>query len=152
MLYWTEIVARYSTEKKSEIFGFAECEIIHFVNCEILLLRRNVKWNLPTFASANISHLRSKYFTAKLFHLPKGQISLKKAQRDCVRLFSWQGREDSNPRPTVLETGTLPTELHPCALDYYITFFSILQVFFWKKLHFLLFLFDFLLISIIFCL
>ena len=103
MLYCTEIVARYSTERKSEIFGFAECEIIHFVNCEILLLRRNVKWNLPTFASANISHLRSKYFTAKLFHLPKRQISLKKAQRDCVRLFSWQGREDSNPRPTVLE-------------------------------------------------
>ena len=28
---------------------------------------------------ANISHLRSKYFTAKLFHLPAGQISLKKA-------------------------------------------------------------------------
>ena len=55
----------------------------------------DVKWNLPTFASANISHLRSKYFTAKLFHLPKGQISLKKAQRDCVRLFFWQGREDS---------------------------------------------------------
>ena len=26
----------------------------------------------------------------------------------------WQGREDSNPRPTVLETGTLPTELYPC--------------------------------------
>ena len=64
----------------------------------------------------------------------------------------WQGREDSNPRPTVLETGTLPTELHPCALDYYLTFFSILQVFFWKKLHFLLFLFDFLLIYMIFCL
>ena len=27
----------------SEIFGDAECEIIHLVNCEILLLRRNVK-------------------------------------------------------------------------------------------------------------
>ena len=42
----------------------------------------------------------------------------------------WQGREDSNPRPTVLETGTLPTELHPCAPDYYITLFLFLQVFF----------------------
>ena len=62
----------------SEIFGVAECEIISSGNCEILLLRRNVKWNLPTFASANISHLRSKYFTAYLFHLPAGQISLKK--------------------------------------------------------------------------
>ena len=39
----------------------------------------DVKWNMPTFASANISHLRSKYFTVKLFHLPEGQISLKKA-------------------------------------------------------------------------
>ncbi len=29
------------------------------------------------------------------------------------RIF-WQGQEDSNPRPTVLETGTLPTELYPC--------------------------------------
>ena len=46
---------------------------------EILLRCRNVKWNLPTFASANISHLQSKYFTAKLFHLPEGQFSLKKA-------------------------------------------------------------------------
>ena len=51
----------------------------------------------------------------------------------------WQGREDSNPRPTVLETGTLPTELHPYALDYYNTFFSILQVFFWKKFYFIYF-------------
>ena len=25
----------------------------------------------------------------------------------------WQGQEDSNPRPTVLETGTLPAELYP---------------------------------------
>ena len=29
----------------SEIFGDDECEIIHFVNCEILLRCRNVKWN-----------------------------------------------------------------------------------------------------------
>ena len=28
---------------------------------------------------------------------------------------TWQGQEDSNPRPTVLETGTLPAELYPCA-------------------------------------
>ncbi len=29
-------------------------------------------------------------------------------------LLFWQGQEDSNPRPTVLETGTLPAELYPC--------------------------------------
>ena len=42
---------------------------------------------------------------------------------------SWQGQEDSNPRPTVLETGTLPAELYPCIrrirrASYYITFAS----------------------------
>ena len=44
---------------------------------------------------ANISHLRSKYFTAKLFHLPAGQISLKKAHIVLVDkrvLFSGRGR------------------------------------------------------------
>ena len=40
-----------------------------------------------TFALANISHLRSKYFTAKLFHLHQGQISLKKAQREALSFF-----------------------------------------------------------------
>jgi hypothetical protein len=29
----------------------------------------------------------------------------------------WQGRRDSNPQPTVLETATLPIELHPCGYD-----------------------------------
>lgn len=28
-------------------------------------------------------------------------------------LRKWQGRRDSNPRPSVLETDALPTELHP---------------------------------------
>src|SRR4030042_1523835 len=27
----------------------------------------------------------------------------------------WQGGQGSNPRPAVLETAALPTELHPCA-------------------------------------
>ena len=27
----------------------------------------------------------------------------------------WQGWQDSNPRPAVLETAALPAELHPCA-------------------------------------
>ena len=27
--------------------------------------------------------------------------------------IAWQGREDSNPGPAVLETAALPTELHP---------------------------------------
>ena len=59
---------------------YGECEIISLRKLwNIAPFGRNVKWNLPTLESANISHLRSKYFTAKLFHLPAGQISLKKA-------------------------------------------------------------------------
>ena len=30
----------------------------------------------------------------------------------------WQGRQDSNPRPAVLETAALPTELHPYATEF----------------------------------
>ena len=35
--------SKIRADRWSEIFGAAECEIIHSVNCEILLLRRNVK-------------------------------------------------------------------------------------------------------------
>ena len=28
-------------------------------------------------------------------------------------ILKWQGRRESNPQPTVLETATLPIELHP---------------------------------------
>ena len=43
--------------------------------------------------------------------------------------FVWQGQEDSNPRPTVLETGTLPAELYPYISIpvYYITLFWVFQ-------------------------
>jgi hypothetical protein len=30
-------------------------------------------------------------------------------------MFFWQGRQDLNPQPPVLETGALPVELLPCA-------------------------------------
>ena len=50
--------------------------------------------------------------------------------------FLFQGQEDSNPRPTVLETGTLPAELYPCVAPswepctHYSTTYVLLQVFF----------------------
>ena len=52
-----------------------------------------------------------------------------------VREGFWQGQEDSNPRPTVLETGTLPAELYPCVrfsrnANYYTTVFWKLQYLF----------------------
>ncbi len=57
---------------------------------------------------------RSRHHVRSTHHLPQANIIPKqKASRKTCFLF-WQGREDSNPRPTVLETGTLPTELHPC--------------------------------------
>ena len=62
MLYCTELVSRYSTEKKSEIFGFAECEIIPFVNCEISPFGR---------CEMKFAHIRvSEYFTfaEQIFH------------------------------------------------------------------------------------
>ena len=37
------------------------------------------------------------------------------------RLFVLQGWQDLNPRPTVLETAALPTELHPCLGGCYFT-------------------------------
>ena len=42
----------------------------------------------------------------------------------------WQGQKDLNPRPMVLETSTLPTELYPYALVYYSIYFYVLQAFF----------------------
>lgn len=39
--------------------------------------------------------------------------SSQKDARDRYLEAAWQGRRDSNPRPSVLETDALPTELHP---------------------------------------
>ena len=33
--------------------------------------------------------------------------------RTKVQVYLWQGQQGSNPRPTVLETAALPTELYP---------------------------------------
>ena len=68
----------------------AECEIISFENCEISPAAYGFGRCEMKFAhirEANISHLRSKYFTAKLFHLPEGQISLKKAKSYDLAFF-----------------------------------------------------------------
>jgi len=63
--------------------------VLLFLALSYLYMRYGrIEMNLPTFASANISHLRSKYFIAKRFHLPAGQISLKKAIRKSEWLFS----------------------------------------------------------------
>ena len=45
----------------------------------------------------------------------------------------WQGQKDLNPRPMVLETSTLPTELYPCATGYIIPYFFKKSKGFFKK-------------------
>ena len=41
--------------------------------------------------------------------------------RSALWLFFWQGQKDLNPRPTVLETAALPTELYPYNNVFYIS-------------------------------
>ncbi len=48
-------------------------------------------------------------FVEKSTHRPDRQM--------CA--FFWQGQKDLNPRPMVLETSTLPTELYPYEQRYY---------------------------------
>ena len=68
------------------------CEMIYFVNREIESLR--FQWN-----EIRLSHLRSKYFTAKLFHLAKPNFTRRKAYFAEKALanasaFFWCGRWD----------------------------------------------------------
>ena len=99
----------------SEIFGVAECEIIHLVNCEIShFVRCEIKFAF--------SHLRSKYFTAELFHMAepyftrRRRISLKKAHivlvDKCVLFSGW----DSWTRTSEMQESkscALPTWRYP---------------------------------------
>ncbi len=43
---------------------------------------------------------------------PCGAVPQAKA-RAHIGKMAWQGQQDSNPRPSVLETDALPTELYP---------------------------------------
>ena len=68
----------------------------------------------PLSHARSAHHLQSKHHARNAHHVPcKRNTSLKKAIRFCEWLFSWQGQKDLNPRPMVLETSTLPTELYP---------------------------------------
>ena len=83
--------------------------------CEIIFLRK--LWNISLRSMWNEirpSHLRSKYFTAKLFHLAKPnftrrrRISLKKAHLRCRCAFFWRHHPESNWGIKVLQTSALP--------------------------------------------
>ena len=70
-------------------------------------LRSQCEMKFAHICEANISHLQSKYFTAKLFHLPAGQISLKKALANASAFF-WWGMVDSDHRSQWQQIYSLP--------------------------------------------
>ena len=73
------------------------------MRCFPLCARRHTSFAKRTsLGEANIICRRQTSFKKRTFV----------GRQKCV--FCWQGQEDSNPRPTVLETGTLPAELYPC--------------------------------------
>ena len=104
--------------------------------------RKDTRWCMMPYACGDMMHLLRKYDVAPVGRndamfapmcrqahiireaniigeaniICRRQTSFKKrtfvGRQKCV--FCWQGQEDSNPRPTVLETGTLPAELYPC--------------------------------------
>ena len=88
----------------------AECEIIHFVNCEILRLRRNVKWNSPPhICEANIS--QRSYFTWRShISLAEGEFHWKKPFAYANGFFlgrgrrTWSQRDDAKPRKCAFAT------------------------------------------------
>ena len=69
------------------------------------------KWDNDALVSTkNLTNTSSKF----AIRTEKHRKTPKKRKTEAVWLRLWQGQEDSNPRPTVLETGTLPAELYPC--------------------------------------
>ena len=45
--------------------------------------------------------------------LSRGNARSRNKNSSNVNDFAWQGQQDLNPRPSVLETDALPTELNP---------------------------------------
>lgn len=56
----------------------------------------------------------------KIKDAPRGHDEATKIAADSLSAAIWQGKKASNPRPTVLETVALPTELFPYMSWYYI--------------------------------
>ena len=103
-------------KEKVKYSAIAECEIIHFVNCEISHAAFGSVRCEMKFAGIRVS----EYFTrrrrishfAEIFHLPEGQISLKKALARASAFF-WSGLRGSNPPPRPWQGRALPNELNP---------------------------------------
>ena len=85
----------------------------------------------PPFCGGKNANVAAAHFARRDLAWPT--IPAKQKGYASRTLFVWQGQKDLNPRPLVLETSTLPTELYPCTyvrslgLWYYITSFYKLQ-------------------------
>ena len=72
--------------------AYAECEIIYFVNCEILLLRRNVKWNKSLTRPQAYFTWRSHISRTKcISQIPKGIyfVEKRRLQDTIERRSTW---------------------------------------------------------------
>ena len=70
----------------------------------------------PTVDARNVlaSDLDGDFYAADLGEYPFRFVPPLMARKPQLSWgYAWQGRGDSNPRPSVLETDALPTELHP---------------------------------------
>ncbi len=65
------------------------------------------------------ANVATAHFVRRDFSLPT--FSAKQKGYAMRTLFVWQGQKDLNPRPLVLETSTLPTELYPCVVSFFTT-------------------------------
>src|ERR1044072_7065873 len=78
------------------------------VNAINAKVRRSLICSYLTVSGRESSHERA--FAAGGFYRPSASRA-----KDPRLQSGWQGQQGSNPRPTVLETVALPTELYPCA-------------------------------------
>ena len=66
--------------------------------------------SFPSVRTVVLRHVDKKNNTIS-FHT---DIRSSKIDEIKKKTYAWQGLRDSNPRPSVLETDALPTELNPC--------------------------------------
>jgi hypothetical protein len=68
-------------------------------------------WAGQTKKFENIAHETQGNIPA--FHDDERTVTLQRIRIELLVIWEWQGQQGSNPRPTVLETVALPTELYP---------------------------------------
>jgi hypothetical protein len=76
-----------------------------------LRLRSLLRWiPRPSFRSSN---MRERCTSEQVMLIPASSANVQDERNHPSQCLVWQGQQGSNPRPTVLETVALPTELYP---------------------------------------